>query len=285
MNENSNNTNKETAANVPAGQEIKRKSLMLVFSVVLLAVAVVYFAYAWYTKMASVSSLQFDAAQWDYRANYQSGEVYVNVYKYSNVENQKVAPGTEGYIPVKLSATESDTDISFQLTVIKDSLSAMFGERLIFYYRNGDTNPAYRKGYNAATDKYSGGYTADSLIEFDDDHLLENTIKFGQEKQVTFYWRWVYDAREAIEKGLASRPDGSSNTRYTTITETVWNQMKTDAAAMTSEQFLAKYPVYCSEWDAYDTQVGKYPDAYEDDMAALVKIFGAQIVPDLVSKS
>ena len=242
------------AAALSTGKEIKKKGFMLLISVVLLISAAVYLTVAWYTKMTAVTTTEFDVAQWDFRANYQIDSVYASVYRYSNVNNNKAAPGTGGYIPVVLSADQSDVDVEYVITMSKESLSEEMQKRLIFYYRNGDTEPAYRVGYDETTGQYQTGYSADTLVRFDEataasPRALAGTITRGTaEKKVQLFWRWVYDADEAYKNGLIST--------------------KPEEAEITA-------------WDEYDTKVGKNPDAYEEDMKATIKIVGAQIRPDL----
>lgn len=255
------------AAVLQAGKEMKKKSAMLIISIALLIAAIVLLTYAWYTKFTSVSNIEFDLAEWDYRADYQVDDVVANVYDSAQITRQKVAPGTEGYIPVILSAEKSDADVEYFVRVNRTGMSSEFQQRIGFYYRNGDTLEDFR-------DK---NFDNDTLIEFDknneDTHLLAGKITKGQEKQITVYWRWVYDLREAIQKGLAIRP--------ATVEEARWTALK--AAALdnntSDDVFYKTYTPECDAWDEFDTKVGRHPDAYVQEMNAMLKITGAEIKP------
>lgn len=267
MNDNKNAIeNEKSQAAAAAGREVKKKSVMLFVSLALLITAAVFLTFAWYTKMTSVSNAQFDLAQWDFRAEFQSGEVIANVYQSAQVSNNKVAPGTEGEIPLRLLATQSNTDVDFYIIVDNvTETSPEFQQRLIFYYRNGDTSEDFQK---TGTD-----ITADTLFKFDygQSQILAGKITKGEYKDVTIYWRWVYDFQEAVVKGSARKPDN--------MTAAQWNTLVADAKNKGNIEFYDKYPELCAAWDEFDTQVGKYPEAFEDDMNVKFRIIGAEPKP------
>jgi hypothetical protein len=117
---------------------LRRKLLMLIISFLLLIAAVIYATSAWYTKMVSVADMEFKVARWDFAANQQLDDMVLNIYEYSTLNNQLVAPGTAGYIPIQLTAEGSDTDIDYYITVDKSKMSEEFKKRIRIYYKVGD---------------------------------------------------------------------------------------------------------------------------------------------------
>jgi len=161
--------------------ELKKKGILLAVSIVLLVSATLYLAFAWYTKMTSVSNIEFTAAKWDFRANYSSDSYEINVYNYPRtdasgliVEEGKAAPGTAGFVPVLLSATSSETDVNYSITVDKSTMSKEFQERIYFY-----SDPLMR----------------DTDI-LDSEHPLTGTIPHGQAVTAKVYWKWIYEKRD-----------------------------------------------------------------------------------------
>lgn len=161
---------------------LKKKGILLVVSILLLIAAGVYFTLAWYTKMTSVGDLEFDVARWDYSANYSLSDYTVNVYTYSQLNNKKAAPGTAGVVPFLLSAEESDADIKIRLTIDKSTMSPEFQER-IFFYSDPDMTEML---------------TADTPIIA--------IVKRGETLGVPVYWKWIYEFDD-IPEGYATVED------------------------------------------------------------------------------
>ncbi len=145
----------------------------------LLLSTLIYMTFAWYTKMVSVSGLKFDVAQWDFTANYAQDDFTVNVFNYSTLTSDKVAPGASGYIPLRLGAGQSDTDVSYAISIDRSSMSEEFRARIFFYYMDGSTK------------KYIGGSptSPDAGKE-----PIEGEIKKGTNSELMIYWEWIYEA-------------------------------------------------------------------------------------------
>lgn len=198
-------------------------------------------AFAWYTKMTSASDMIFDAARWEYSANYAVDSFSIGVYTspvmeegeqtgFTAVVNGKAAPGTCGYSPVRLSAGDSDTAVGYVLKVDKSTMSTEFQERIFFYQDAAMTEPV-------GTDWGGDGREGNVIV---------GTIPPGEEETVYIYWKWAYDLTEA--KTL------SGKTALSTAAD--------DA-----------------EFDTFDTAVGKDPERYEPDMRAQILITGTQLNP------
>lgn len=169
--------------------DIRKKGILLLVSLLLLASAAIYMAFAWYTKMTSVSELSFDTAMWDFNANYNVSDFTINVFSYPRKDDSgqlittgKSAPGTSGWIPVKLSAAKSDIDVEYALWIDKSTMSSEFQERIFFYS-------------DAAMTQKLGEMDASG-----DTNILSGTIPKGSEINLTLYWRWVYDYEEATTR-------------------------------------------------------------------------------------
>jgi hypothetical protein len=159
---------------------IEQKFILLVLSLTLLVAVTFYATQAWFTKMTSVSGLRFDVAQWDFAANQLVDDRIVNVYQYASLANQVAAPGTAGIIPIELSATDSQTDIDYYITVDKSSMGEEFQDRIFFYFKDETT-----------------GLQKEFLNEGED---LAGTLLRGQTKVITIYWKWIYEL-ELIPEG------------------------------------------------------------------------------------
>ncbi len=173
--------------------------VLLGTTVVILLAATVMFTVAWYTKMVSVSGLEFKTAEWDFTANYAVDDIAVNVYEYSTIrydeENPLAAPGTKGYIPIKLSAWQSDTDITFTLLLDRSSMSAEFQKRIFFYYYvDAEGNLLNTE---TGTKVYLHGSPENPSQA---QETMVGTVKHGSYTDVMIFWEWLYEA-----------PDGSTD--------------------------------------------------------------------------
>ena len=165
---------------------IWKKAVLLGASALLLAAAVFYLTSAWYTKMVSVAGMEFSAAQWDFTASHTVDDMYINVYSYASLTTHKAAPGTAGYIPIVLSASESDSDVDFRITVDKSTMSEEFQQRFRFYYKTTEDG--------TETD------FSDSSVE------MTGTIPYRQSVTVHIYWEWLYEptGEDVTEEQIAA---------------------------------------------------------------------------------
>lgn len=158
---------------------LEQKFILLILSAILLVAITIYATQAWFTKMTSVSGLRFDVAQWDFAANHLVDDRIINVYQYATLANQVAAPGTAGFIPIELSALDSETDIDYYVTVDKSSMGKEFQDRIFFYYKDETTN--LQKPF-----LNEGGDLAGTLLR-------------GQTKEITIYWEWIYELKPVPE--------------------------------------------------------------------------------------
>lgn len=213
---------------------------MLAASLLLLLAAGVYMAYAWYTKNTSASEMSFNAARWEYSANFSTAPIELNISSMPithedgtegvSIVNGKVAPGTEGYAPVILSAGESDVAVGYSLSVDKSLMSKEFKER-IYFFRDAEMTQPVSDSWGDAD---GNGRT-----------VITGILEPGETKTIILYWRWVYDAAE-----VSTIPGGR---RYTSVNT--------------------------AQFDEFDTKVGQDPERYKADMVAQVLISGTQVQP------
>jgi len=146
----------------------------------LLVSVLIYATTAWFTKMVSVSGMEFSVAQWDFAANQTLDDMIINVYEYASMNGHLAAPGTAGYIPILLSATHSDTDVEYYVTVDDSSMSQEFRDRIYFYYID------------------SGG--VQHVFE-NDGNDMTGVITRGTSTTITIYWEWIYELEFNLPEG------------------------------------------------------------------------------------
>ncbi len=215
------------------------KMVLLGISTVVLLAATIMFTVAWYTKMVSVSGLEFKTAQWDFTANYSVDEIAVNVYEYTTLTDEPdpvAAPGTKGYIPLRLSAFQSDTDIEFTLLLDRGNMSEDFQKRIFFYcYVDADGNILNTE---EGTKVYLHGGPSDvGGTEPTKPVPMTGTIKHGESTDVYIFWEWLYEA-----------PTGSTT-------------------------------LEAEAWDEFDSKVGNNPKLYKEQMNAKISVLGVQMKP------
>lgn len=163
-------------------KDLKKKGILMLVSGLLLVCVLLYSSFAWYTKMTSVHSLVFNLAKWDFNANYQQDSFKVNVYEYSQINSQKAAPGTRGYIPLQLSANRSDADVDYTITVDSSTMSPEFQNRIYFYYLDDEDREVV------------------FVAEGEDKTSLIGSLEKNKKEVVNIYWHWLYDYNEYLER-------------------------------------------------------------------------------------
>ena len=159
---------------------LRTKLILLIISILLLAAVAIYATTAWFTKMVSVSGMEFSVAKWDFTANQTLEDMVINIYEYASLNHNLAAPGTAGYIPIQLSATKSDTDVDYYITVDKSSMSEEFQDRLFFYFLDSDGN---RHDFENEGNDLSG------------------TLARGTTTTVIIYWEWIYELTFVVPEG------------------------------------------------------------------------------------
>lgn len=144
---------------------------MLIISFLLLAAAVIYATNAWFTKMVSSADMKFKVAKWDFTANQEIQDMVINIYEYGSLSGGVVAPGTAGYIPLQLSARNSNSDVDYYVTVDKSAMSDEFKQRIKLSYKDES-----------------------GMHEFlNEGHDLRGTLEAGKTHTVIIYWEWLYE--------------------------------------------------------------------------------------------
>ncbi len=174
-----------------AVKTVYTKAILMVVALILLVAALIFFTTAWYTKMVSTAGVNLQAAQWDFTANHTVDAIQVNVYEYESMAKgrHRAAPGTAGWIPVTLGATQSDTDVTYYLSVDKSSMSQEFKERIFFYYYKADESGNRTKVYLNEKPE-----SATESIE----PQMTGTIPAKGQIQVKVGWEWIYEAPTSV---------------------------------------------------------------------------------------
>ncbi len=294
-------------AQVPSSEEPKskklhatmkqtRNKLVLWAMVSLIAMgSLVYMGVAWYTRISSTHAITFDVAEYDLAVNDQTDDEFiVNVYTYKQVKEGLAAPGTSGYIPLKLSARHSDISVDYSI-IIKNIMLPELQDHIRFFYLTdstgkplvsevtgtdadgnlttkedyflkdpGNVPSGYRKNYIPKRTTKADG----TLADLTGDALVKSTIKgtITMEKQalIYIYWEWHEDAEAAY----------TSATKYANSNNDI----------ITEHGKTATWSAYCDAWDALDTDIGRYPAKYAEAMLAQIICTGVQSDLDLKEK-
>lgn len=275
-------------------KDLKKKTVALISSFALLVVLLVAFTYGWYTRMVSVSGIEFKAAKWDFSANYQTDTFKINVYQYAQLTQQKAAPGTSGEIALSLTSKKTDSDVAYMVSLDEKTMSSEFQKRIHFYYLDSDSNPVYFTKADGSTNQMSG------------------TIPKKTASDVVIYWHWLYDYDEYLtfeekddyleianilkskteqkriaffnnESAVLQSNDGGI---FTATELTKLNQYK--ASQESQDQFVfssfwSEYQKAYEDWDKFDTAAGENTALYEAQMAATLSVVGEQVEPTQVN--
>lgn len=275
-------------------KEVRKKSVMLFVATVLVIVVLIALAIAWYTRVANTYAVTFDVADYDLSVNENVDDEYLlNVYEYAGLTNKvtsttngdqytMMAPGTIGWIPLKISAYHSDVNVKYYISLDSKMPENLYKHMRFFVLaeKNEDgsvatgtgevtgsqANPSqngtkYQFHYGdkvESVDEISGfkkvyldqAYTtagkpdlSQSTVISDDIQIIKSDDK-TKSKLLCIYWEWYLDANEA----------------------------KTDKKPGVSEEDII-------EWDNLDTDVGRYPDKYYDAFTMYIKTTGTQVTP------
>ncbi len=203
--------------------------MLVTVSAVLLIMAVVYFATAWYTKMVNVSDLTFNVAQWEFSANNMIDSLVLDVYEYDTLEIGYIAPGSAGFIPVDISVADANTSINYYITLDASGMSETMQQRMQFYYLTNAEDDTDEDPFKDATDIYpeeppeettdattstttwtmkvgttKTDVTKTMLEETDStqtalngalvDTVIAGDLEYDEEtERVYIYWEWIYE--------------------------------------------------------------------------------------------
>lgn len=255
---------------------LRKKSVMLMVSLCLVIVVLAALAIAWYTRVANTYAVTFDVADYDLTVNENAEEEYLlNVYDYSSVRNQKMVPGTIGWIPLKISAYHSDVDVQFRIA-LDSKMDSELQKHLRFFVLKyaGTDNYVYGEVANANDIKNTSQYTIVPLKPSVNGEgtatIISDTIRMGQgadsSKILCIFWEWYLDADTAYN----AYP-------YSTYPDDGLNEADLNG---TTEEAIAQADAIKKAWDELDTDIGRYPDKYYDAFTMYINTTGTQIVPN-----
>ncbi len=258
-------------------KKIQMRNKMIVWAMAGLVMTATLFSLgvAWYTRVSNIHAVTFDVADYELAVNDNTdNEFLVNVYSYANVTEKKAAPGTSGYIPLRMSARHSGIDVDYEIIWENMMLEDLKTHIRFFYLVDTDGKPVVcnltkdverldvlgsisNDELNAkfmftpnspptgTSKKYLTGNPADAV------NKITGTVEMSSEKVIFIYWEWYLDADAAKTTGA--------------ITGELTDADKT-------------------AWDALDTDIGRYPAKYDEAMTVRIKCTGVQSVPVLGTK-
>ncbi len=289
----------DAAANAEATKTLKDRKRLLLGKVIFMTVvaalilaSLVYFGVAWYTRVTSTHAVTFEVADYELAINDNTDDEFiVNVYDYNNVRNDStektMAPGTAGYIPLRMSARHSDINVNYSI-VFKNRMPEELQKHIRFFYlvnksdgkpvvcdlehTEGSTDSVVKESdrWKFISDpeaqldarvekKYFNLYPAD-IAEGNKDAMAPFTIAgellMDTEKMIYIYWEWYLDADTAK----------STHSTLTAPTGVTWAD-------------------YCDQWNELDTDMGRYPKKYYESMYIHLTCVGIQTVPELEKKN
>ncbi len=271
MAEKQGNGSETGGASLEKSREIKnrmRNKAIIVASIgCVITACMFYIGFAWYTRISNIHVVTFDVAEYELAVNDNTdNEFLVNVYEYSNVKNKTAAPGTAGYIPIKLSARHSAVSVDFSITWGNLMITELQKHIRFFYLVDGGGNPIVcdlnEDGKTVVDDhkKYfltspsSSNPAGTSKKYLTETSTIQGVVNMYCEKVIYIYWEWYLDADAAYGAGALE-------------------------AGVTVDD------AYRTAWDAFDTDIGRYPEKYRDGMFVKIHCVGVQSVPDLETKS
>ena len=224
----------------PSLKSVKRRALVMIGSLGLLVAVIVVGSVAWFTRVSNTTGMTMDVAEFDLRANSVTEDFIINVSDYLTSTDNKAAPGVKGVIPVIVSADNSQTDVTYSMTLDFSNMADEFKQRLRFYYY--DTN-GVEHTFNPSKNNIT---------------YIQATVKRGEgvtpnpnKNREYIYWEWIYEL------------DNSEGWFYDT-TVNVWKNKSSD-----SWQFSYLYGDGTNAgengltlqqnkdaFDAFDTQIG-----------------------------
>lgn len=184
---------------------------MTVLVVLLLIVtigALVLATYAWakYTTTISDGNATANVAKWNVTADFTNGSTWSQTYQH--VVTEKMAPGTSGYIPVKINF--NDTEVCADYTITLVSVTGNTPANLKFYGADESTGTTKRSSGVAAT-AVNNSVLVEGTYELDT-HSAVNTSANSVTKYI--YWEWPFetpdgDAQDTLDGQNAAAGDSS----------------------------------------------------------------------------
>lgn len=281
------NTEKQETPVEREKRKLTRRAVMVLVSGLIVVAVLVAVGIAWYTRIVNSYSVTFEVADYDLAINKNSdGYFLLDVYGYSQVTNKKMAPGTVGWLPLEISNTYGQVEVSYTIAVENLMPTEIAKHFRIFALKKAQFNPdgsvkvkdgeieyalCYGEALDHEDDIYNATISAADLRPLykkyyidSKDAAVVDTIEKAGHKLLCIYWEWYWGADRAHED---HGTDG-----FTFITQSgeakVWSDL-------TDEE---KNGVRI-RWDELDTDIGRYPAKYKDAMQMVVYGSGAQVKP------
>ncbi len=273
-------------------QKLRTRVIFCAVAGVLTFASLVYLGVAWYTRITSTHAVTFDVADYELAMDDNTeNEFLVNVYDYSNVKEKTMAPGTAGYIPIRLSGRHSDIEVDYSILFQNKMVEDMQKRIRFFYLRHksavGKERPVvlsleYKEGvptivesdrwlFMKSPDTLPSSYIEKVYFPVADptvggtnleDFTINGTLTLKDEgtgtadKMIYIYWEWYLDAEDAAAKDA-------------------------EIAKVKQESTAEEWAEYCEAWNAFDTDMGRYPKKYFDAMFVHLTCSGVQSTPEL----
>lgn len=172
---------------------MKQQILLAGGSFLLVLVLVVTMTAAWFTNVAKTSSMNFEAASWGVDAENISvgGEVV------------KIAPGTNGIVPLSVDNSDSKESLRVGVTVSKEQdMETELQKRIYFYVENPNVS-AYGTNTETVSKMYLGTSEGNTYFY---SILAGDTLEISEEyaNDVPICWEWVQDVQGYYFKGTVA---------------------------------------------------------------------------------
>ena len=305
--------------NVQASQKkLRKKSVMLLVATMLVIAVLVALAIAWYTRVANTYAVTFDVADYDLTMNENVDDEYLlNVYEYAGLTGKTtsvsggsnaeaggtgtqhtiMAPGTIGWIPLKISAYHSDVDVTYYI-----SLESKMPEKLYKHMRFFVLAEKNRTGTGTVTNSKATVNQNGTTYNFIYGNALSNVSDIDKFQKI------YLDQNYTVDKSGSIVPDDSAN--GSTI---ISDEIKLESSGTQNQSSVKASKTLCiywewywdaedavedgkpgvsgsgtngaltasdkTAWDALDTDIGRYPDKYYDAFTMYIKTTGTQVTP------
>ena len=252
---------------------LKQKSILSVLLVFTLLLIIAGAAYAWYTRISDANILNVDIAGYNLTTNQvASGEYLLDMLTYSQVTNQKFAPGVVGYIPLDIGANLSDVDTGYNIKFISKMPEDIQKRVRLFYLRNKSGNKIYYgdavanlNSFNRYNKVYMDFENPDEDGTNAETQYITDVIPKGESKKLVIYFEWLYDAESAL----------AEQSPLVVADKEKLDNEETCLAYRGKE--VSTWEEYCTSWDEYDTDIGRFPDKYKDAFRFIINASGDSV--------
>ena len=296
--------------NVQASQKkLRKKSVMLFVATMLVIAVLIALAIAWYTRVANTYAVTFDVADYDLTMNENVDDEYLlNVYEYAGLTGQTtsvnggsdagqdgtgqqhtmMAPGTIGWIPLKISAYHSDVDVTYYISLESKMPEELYKHMRFFVLAekdqtgtgtvsNSQANPSQNTNSNAGY-TFHYGDAVNTVSEINGTNYtkvyLDQTYTSGSPSTDPNGTTIISDN---IKLGSSDSNKDNSSKTLCIYWEWYWDA---DEAAKDGKPGVSNLTeAEKTAWDELDTDIGRYPDKYYDAFTMYLKTTGTQVTP------